>query len=96
MYTFIAHHSVADFEKWINWGREGAANTEMLAEMGIVESHVYRTVDGTGVVVIHHFDTLEAADKFMAMAQSAEHYTRVEEMGGGPPFSQWLAEEVDL
>lgn len=96
MYTFIAHHSVTDFEKWLNWGRQGAANKEMMAEMGIVKSHVYRTMDGSGVVVVHNFETLEAAEKFMAMAQTDGHYEMVEKMGGGPPFSQWLVEEVDL
>lgn len=96
MYTFIAQHRVEDFEKWINWGRQGASNKEMMAEMGVVESQVYRTMDGTGVVIVHHFENREKAENFMTMAQTDGHYEMVETMGGAPPYHQWLVEKVDL
>ena len=97
MVTFIAHHVVTDYEAWISWGRESAQGSrDLLAQMGVVNSRVYRTADNSEVFVMHTCDNLEAAQKMAEMAGSAEHIANVEKNGGAPPYSFWIAEEVEI
>ena len=72
MITMIAHHAVKDYEAWISGGKEAMKNTERNAQSGIVASKVYRTADGSGVIVMHTFNNLEAAQKYEKMMQSPE------------------------
>lgn len=92
MITFFAHHEVTDFEAWLNAAR-GHEHDE---PPPYVESHVYRTADGKAAIVTHTFNDWEVAQQFKSMAESAEFIAMVEQMGGKPPFTIWLAEEVDF
>ena len=96
MITMIAHHAVKDYDAWISGGKEAMKNTERNAQSGIVASKVYRTADGSGVIVMHTFNNLEAAQKYEKMMQSPEGHAMVEKMGGKLPMTIWLAEEVAL
>lgn len=96
MTTMIAQHAVTDYEAWISAGKEMNKDTERNAQMGIVASKVYRTADGSGVIVMHTFGTLEAAQKYEKMMQTPEFPAMVEKMGGKLPITVWLAEEVEL
>jgi signal recognition particle GTPase len=96
MITLIAHHAVKDYEAWISGGKEAMKNTERNAQSGIVASKVYRTADGSGVIVMHTFNNLEAAQKYEKMMQSPEGHAMVEKMGAKLPMTIWLAEEVEL
>lgn len=96
MITMIAQHGVKDYEAWISAGKEKNKDTERNAQMGIVASKVYRAVDGSGVIVTHIFNNLEAAQEYEKMMQTPEFHAMVEKMGGKPPFTIWLAEEVEL
>jgi signal recognition particle GTPase len=96
MITLIAHHAVKDYEAWIRGGKEAMKDTERNAQSGIVASKVYRTADGSGVIVMHSFNNLEAAQKYEKMMQSPEGHAMVEKMGAKLPMTIWLAEEVEL
>ena len=96
MITMIAHHGVKDYEAWISGGKEAMKNTERNAQSGIVASKVYRTADGSEVIVMHTFNNLESAQKYEKMMQSAEGHAMVEKVGGKLPMTIWLAEEVEL
>jgi signal recognition particle GTPase len=96
MITMIAHHAVQDYEAWISGGKEAMKNTERNAQSGIIASKVYRTADGSGVIVMHTFNNLEAAQKYEKMMQSPEGHAMVEKMGGKLPMTILLAEEVEL
>ena len=96
MITMIAQHAVKDYEAWISGGRDAMKNTERNAQSGIVASKVYRTADGSGVIVMHTFNNLESAQKYEKMMQSSEGHAMVEKLGGKLPMTVWLAEEVEL
>jgi len=96
MITLIAHHAVKDYEAWIRGGKEAMKNTERNAQSGIVASKVYRTADGSGVIVMHTFNNVAEAQKYEKMMQSPEGHAMVEKMGGKLPITIWLAEEVEL
>ena len=96
MITMIAQHAVKDYEAWISAGKEAMKNTERNAQSGIVASKVYRTADGSGVIVMHTFNNLEAAQKYEKMMQSPEGHAMVEKVGAKLPITIWLAEEVEL
>ena len=92
MITLFAHHAVMDFEAWLDAGRKH----EHAEPPPYVESRAYRTSDGKAAIVTHTFNDWEAAQQFAAMAQSAEFQAAVEQMGGKPPITVWLAEEVEF
>lgn len=96
MITLIAQHGVTDYEAWISAGKEMNKDTERNTQAGIVASKVHRTVDGSGVIVTHMFNNLEAAQKYEKMLQTPEFHAMIEKMGGKPPITVWLAEEVEL
>jgi signal recognition particle GTPase len=96
MFSLIAQHGVTDYEAWISAGKEAMKDTERRTQRGIVASKVYRTVDGSGVIVTHMFNNLEAAQKYEQMTQTPEFHAMVEKMGGKPPITVWLAEEVEM
>ena len=96
MITMIAHHAVKDYEAWISGGKEAMKNTERNAQSGIIASKVYRMADGSGVIIMHTFNNLEAAQKYEKMMQSPEGHAMVEKMGAKLPITIWLAEEVEL
>jgi signal recognition particle GTPase len=96
MITMIAQHAVMDYEAWISAGKEAMKNTERNAQSGIVASKVYRTADGSSVIVMHTFNNLEAAQKYEKMMQSPEGHAMVEKAGAKLPITIWLVEEVEL
>jgi hypothetical protein len=96
MVTMIAHHAVTDYEAWISGAKEVNKNTERNAQAGIIASKVYRTADGSGVIVMHTFNNVEQAQKYEKMMQSPEGHAMVEKMGGKLPITIWLAKEVEL
>jgi signal recognition particle GTPase len=96
MITMIAHHAVTDYEAWRSVAKEARKNTERNAQSGIVASKAFRTADGSGVIVMHTFNNLEAAQKYEKMMQSPEGHAMVEKNGAKLPITIWLVEEVEL
>jgi signal recognition particle GTPase len=96
MITLIAHHAVKAYEAWIRGGKETMKNTERNAQSGIIASKVYRTADGSGVIVMHTFNNVAEAQKYEKMMQSPEGHAMVEKMGAKLPMTIWLAEEVEM
>jgi len=96
MITMIVHHAVTDYEAWIIGAKEAMVNTERSAQHGIVGSKVYRTADGSGVIVIHTFNNVEDAQAYENVMQSPESHAMIEKMGVKLPITIWLAKEVEL
>jgi signal recognition particle GTPase len=96
MVTMFARHAVTDYEAWISGAKESNKNTERNAQAGIIASKVYRTADGSGVIVMHTFNNVEQAQKYEKMMQSPEGHAMVEKMGGKLPITIWLAKEVEV
>ena len=95
MITLFGQHAVTDYETWLSAAKANMSNGERNAQNGIVEtSKVYRTVDGSEVIVVHKFNNLETAQKYANMMQSAEGYAMLEQIGAKLPLTIWLAEEV--
>ena len=70
MFTLLARHKVEDFDKWMALYEVQRGE---LAALGVTREAGLRAVaDGNDVVVLHEFETREAADGFLAMAQQAD------------------------
>jgi len=70
MFTLLARHKVEDFDKWMALYEAQRAE---LAALGVTREAGLRAVaDGNDVVVLHEFETREAADGFLAMAQQVD------------------------
>ena len=70
MVTLLARHQVADFDGWkaLYEGQRG-----QLAALGVTREAALRAAaDGNDVVVVHEFDSMEAAEAFVAMAQQPD------------------------
>jgi hypothetical protein len=96
MVILIGSHGVSDYEAWVDLGKKSMRDSERRAQFGIVESHAYRTDDGNTAIVIHTFNTLEEAQKYKAMMDTPEGHARLEQNGGAPPFTFWIAEEIEM
>ena len=97
MITLIAHHAVKDYNAWISGAKQAmGANSERSAQFGIQGSKVYRTADGSGVIITHRFKDVEAAQAYEKVMQSPEGHAMVEKMGAKLPITIWIAEEVEL
>jgi signal recognition particle GTPase len=94
MITLFGQHGVKDFEAWKRGAEENMSNSERNAQWGIVESSVYRMVDGSGAIVSHKFNNLEAAQNYKKMMESAESKAMLEQMGAKLPLTIWIAEEL--
>lgn len=93
MITLFAHHGVTDYEKWKHAADE-MANSDMNAQMGIVDETIYRTADGSGVVVMNTFRSLDDAKKFKATMESPETQAMIEQSGGQYPITIWITEKA--
>ena len=79
MVTLLARHQVADFDDWkaLYEGQRG-----QLAALGVTREAALRAAaDGNDVVVVHEFDTMEAAEAFVAMAQQADMQEMMRSLG---------------
>ncbi len=70
MFTLLVRHKVEDFDRWMALYEAQRAE---LAAFGVTREVGLRSaVDGNDVVVLHEFETREAADGFLSMAQQAD------------------------
>ena len=66
MVLLLARHKVADAAAFIT-GYTGPDASAVRAEYGVKDDAVWATVqDGNDVLVVHHFDTEEQANAFLA------------------------------
>ena len=66
MILLLARHKVADAEKFIA-GYTGPDASAVRARHGVKDDAIWATVqDGNDVLVVHHFDTEEQANAFLA------------------------------
>ena len=66
MILLLARHKVADAGKFIT-GYTSPDASAVRAKYGVKDDAVWATVqDGNDVLVVHHFDTQEQADAFLA------------------------------
>ena len=93
MITIFGQHAVTDYEAWKRF--LDAAPREHYDRFGIVGESVYRTVDGSAVIVMHTFNNLEDAQKHKNMMESADGKAMIEQNGGKLPLTYWMAEEVE-
>lgn len=91
MITIFGHHGVTDYDTWKKFF--DAIPEEHYAKYKIVGTNVYRTPDGSAVIVMHTFNTLEDAQTHKQMMESAPPAS-YEEIGIIPPLTYWIAEEV--
>ena len=97
MVTLIGSHGVTDmdaFEAAVKAARESGESAGMIEKMGVLETHSYRQVDRSGVVVTHKFNDLESAQNYKNFMESAETQARLKQMGGILPVALWLVEEM--
>jgi signal recognition particle GTPase len=96
MVTLIARHSVQDFKAWKRVADAGGSDSERIAQWGIGESHMYRTADGSGVIVTHEFNDLESAQAYKKMMESAEGKAMLKQTGAKLPLTLtiWIGEEI--
>lgn len=95
MTTLIAHHEVTDYDTWLSAAKANMNNSERNAQNGIVgTSKIYRTVDGSGVFVVHKFNDLDAAQKYANMMQLPESHAMLEKVGAKLPITLWVTEEA--
>ena len=94
MITLFAQHGVSDFEAWKRGADAARSNSDRSAQFGIVESSMYRMVDGSGVIVTHKFNDIEAAQKYKQTMESEETKSRLEQMGASLPITIWLAKNI--
>ena len=59
-------------------------------------THAYRTDDGNRVIVTHTFNTLEEAQKYKDVMESPDGWAMLEQNGAEPPFTVWVAKEIDM
>lgn len=70
MYTLLARHRVSDFDSWMALYE---AQRGELAAFGVTREGALRAVaDGNDVIVVHEFETRQAADAFLAMARQPD------------------------
>lgn len=66
MVLLLARHKVADAQKFIE-GYNGPEASAIRAQYGVKDDSTWATVqDHNDVLIIHHFDTEEQANVFMA------------------------------
>jgi hypothetical protein len=94
MITLFGQHGVADYDAWKQAAGAMSGDSDRNAKWGIVESSMYRMVDGSGVIVTHNFNDVESAEKYKNMMESAEVRAQLEQMGATLPATIWIAEEL--
>jgi hypothetical protein len=94
MVMLVGKHSVKDFEAWKKAAMANMSSADRNKEFGILDSAMYRTLDG-GVLVTHKFNDVEAAKKYKAAMESAEMRAQLEPIGVVYPMTIWIAEELE-
>lgn len=89
MAILFGSHEVSDLNKFMAAIKEGGPPAE--GEQG---EKVYRTIDGSRVVVAVTFDTVENAEKHRAVLESPEMRPMAESIGIVYPMTIWIVEEV--
>ena len=70
MITLMARHHVDD---WDTWFEVYQARRGQLSQMGVTREAALRSsTDGNDVVVIHEFDSIEAAQEFLKASEAPE------------------------
>lgn len=93
MITLFVSHEVSDYKKWKSFF--GMGISQATENHGIQETKVYRTVDGSRVVVTHTFKTMEDVEKHLAMMADPEGQEMAKQNGVVFPVTMWTAEEVE-
>jgi hypothetical protein len=66
MARLFVRHDVADFDRWKS-GYNDAARSQLRTELGVRADGVYQAADrATDLTVWHDFDSVEAAQSFVA------------------------------
>jgi len=79
MITLMARHTVKDWDTWFAMYQEQRGQ---LAQMGVTREAALRlATDGNDVVVVHEFDTLEAAQAFLEASQGPDMGQMLEAAG---------------
>jgi hypothetical protein len=82
MITLMARHQVDD---WDTWFQSYQAQRGQLSQMGVTKEAALRaSTDGNDVVVIHEFDSIEAAEGFLKASEAPEMAEMMEAAGVKP------------
>ena len=82
MITLIARHHVDDWDTWFELYQ---AQRGQLSQMGVTREAALRSsTDGNDVVVIHEFDSIEAAQEFLKATEAPEMAQMLEAAGVKP------------
>lgn len=82
MITLMARHQVNDWDKWFDLYQ---AQRGQLSQMGVTREAALRlSTNGNDVVVIHEFDSMEAAEEFIKATQAPD-MAQMLEAGGVKP-----------
>jgi len=92
MITLFGSHDVSDYEKWKSFFDQGI--NQATDNHGIQETKIYRTTDGSRVVVTHTFNTMEDVEKHLAMMGDPAGQEMAKQNGVVFPVTMWTAEEV--
>lgn len=92
MITLFASHEVSDYDKWK--ALFGSQMNLISEKHGIQDTKVYRTLDSNRVIGTHTFNTLEDAQKHLAMMEAPEGQAMAEQNGVVLPAIIWLVEDV--
>lgn len=91
MITLFGSHDVSDYEKWKSFFDTFIGQTEV--DNAIQETKVYRTVDGSRVVVTHTFNSMADVDKHLAMMADPDGQEMAKQNGVVFPVTMWATEE---
>ena len=82
MITLMARHHVDD---WDTWFQLYQAQRGQVSQMGVTREAALRSsTDGSDVVVIHEFDSIEAAQEFLKATEAPEMAQMLEAAGVKP------------
>ena len=82
MIALMARHHVADWDTWFELYQ---AKRGQLSQMGVTREAALRSsTDGNDVVVIHEFDSIEAAQEFLKASEAPEMAQMLEAAGVKP------------
>ncbi len=97
MITLFGQHKVKDFDAFMQAGADALEeDNQRSKDAGIQHTSAYRLADGEGVLVIHEFDDLEAAQNYARFTESEEFVAMVEWMGGILPGNFWIGEKLEM
>ena len=89
MVRMYARHPVADFAKWLDGYNQHA---DFRAENGVKADAVYQAADDPNdVTVCHDFETVDAAQAFIALP---ELKSAMQELGVSGPPTIWITRQA--